>query len=64
MPSCCKSIIGLTVKSVQGNQVYLEWIWTSGSFGTVALPLEFLSTFTLRAPPLEVRRECRDSFPN
>ena len=31
------------------------WGWT---------PTEFLSSFKLRSPPLEVRREGRDSFPN
>ena len=30
----------------------------------VARPLEFLSTFQLRAPPLEMRRKCQESFPN
>ena len=35
----------VTVKSMQGNQMYLEWTGTSGSFGVVARPLEFLSTF-------------------
>ena len=54
MPSCCESILGVTVESVKGNQVYLEWTGTSGSFGMVALPLEFLSTFKLRPPTLEV----------
>ena len=44
----------MTVESVQGNQVYLEWIGTSGSSGMVARPLELLSSFTLRSPPLEV----------
>ena len=29
----------------------------------VARPLEFLSTFLLTAPPLEMRRERRESFP-
>ena len=41
----------------------MEWIGTSGSFGIVAQPLEFLSRFKLR-PPLEVRREHRDSSPD
>ena len=63
-PSCFESILWVTVESVQGNRVYLEWIGTSGSFGIVARPLEFLSTFNWRPPPLEVRRECRDSLPN
>ena len=41
MPSCCKSILGVTVESVQGNNVYLEWIGTAVSFEIVARPLEF-----------------------
>ena len=53
MPSCFEWILGVTVQSVQGNQVYLECIGTSGSFGMVAPPLEFLSTFKLRPPPLD-----------
>ena len=53
----------MIVESVQGNQVYLDWTETSGSFGMVARPLEFLSTNKLRAPPLEVRQVRWDSFP-
>ena len=64
LPLCFESIFDVTVESVQGNQVYLEWTGTSGSFGMVARPLEFLSTFKLRAPPLEVRRDQWGSFPN
>ena len=44
-------ILGVTVESVQGNQVYLEWIVILGYFGMVAQPPEFLSTFKLRQPP-------------
>ena len=40
LPSCSESILGMTVESVQGSQVYLEWIGTSGSFGIVARPLD------------------------
>ena len=61
--SCCEWILGVTVESVQGNQMYLEWTGTSGSFEMVAQTLEFFSNFKLRLPPLEVRREFRDSFP-
>ena len=43
LPSCFGMILGVTVESVQGSQVYLEWIGTLGSFGMVARPLEFLS---------------------
>ena len=63
-PSCFESILWVTVESVQGNRVYLEWIGTSGSFGIVARPLEFLSTFKMRLPPLKAQRECQDSFPD
>ena len=31
VPSDCESILGVTIESVQGNQVYLEWIGTSGA---------------------------------
>ena len=30
----------------------------------LARPLEFLSTLLLRASPLKIRRECRESLPN
>ena len=63
-PSCFQLIFRVTVESVQGNQVYLECIGTSESVGIVALPLEFLSSVKLRPPPLEVRWEHRDSFPD
>ena len=64
MPSCFESILGVTVESVQGNQVYLERIGTSGSFLVVAQPLVFLFSFTLRLPSLELRWECWDTFPD
>ena len=62
LPSCLESILGMTIESVQGNQVYLKWIGTSGSFGIVARPMEFLSSFMLRPPPLELPWEHQDSF--
>ena len=54
MPSCFQSILGVTVESVQESKVYLEWIGTLGSLGMVALPLNFLSRFKFRPPPLEL----------
>ena len=54
VPSCCESTLGVTVESVQGNQVYLQWIGTSGSFGFGAQALEFHSSFKLRLPALEL----------
>ena len=64
LPSFCESILGVTVESVQGNQVYLKCIGTSGSFVMVARPQAFLLTFKVRPPPLEVRLERRYSFPD
>ena len=61
-PSCFESILGVTIESVQGSQVYLECIVTSGSFEIVVRPLEFLSSVNLRPPSLEVRGELRESF--
>ena len=64
LPSCFKSILGVTIESVQGSQVYLELIGTSGSFGMVVRPLEFLWSVNLRVPPLELQLEHQDSFPD
>ena len=65
VPSCSESILRVTIESVQGNQVFLERTGTFWSFGMLARPLEFLSSFKLRPPLLiEVQRECLDSVPN
>ena len=62
LPSCFELILGVTIESVQGRQVYLECIGTMESFEMVARPLEFLSSVKWRWYPLEVRRERWDSF--
>ena len=54
----------MSFESLQENQVYLECIGTLGSFGMVAQPWEFFSNVKLRLPPLEVRQERQDSFPD
>ena len=64
LPSCFESVLRTTVESVQGSEVYLECIGTSGSFEMLARPLEFLSSGKLKLTPLEVGQECQDSFPN
>ena len=64
VPPCCESILGLKVETVQGKQVSLEWTETSGGFWECASILEFLSPFLWRAPPLEMRRERREFFPD
>ena len=64
LPSSFESILGVTVESVPGIQVYLECTGTLGSFEMVERPLEFLSSVKLSPPPLQVRQECWDSFPD
>ena len=58
------SILGLKVEAVQGKQVSLEWTETSWGlwerWHDPGVPLPFL----WRAPPLEMRRERREFFPN
>ena len=44
----------MTVESVQGTLVYLEWIGTLGSFEMLAGNLELLSSVKWKPPPLEV----------
>ena len=64
VPPWCVSILGLKVEAVQGKQVSLEWTEISGGSGNGGTTLEFLSPFLWRAPPLEMRRKCREFFPN
>ena len=64
VPPWCESILGLKVETVQGKQDSLEWTETSGDSGIGGTTLEFLSTFLWRAPPLEMRRERREFFPD
>ena len=60
----CESILGLKVEAVQGKQVSLEWTETSGVLWECGTSLEFLSPFLWRAPPLEMRWERREFFPD
>ena len=64
VPQSCESILGLKVEAVQGKQVSLEWTETSGGLWVCGTTLEFLSPFLWRAPPLEMRRERREFFPD
>ena len=64
VPPWCESILGLKVEAVQENS--FPWngrrhLVASGTGGTT---LEFLSPFLWRAPPLEMRRERREFFPD
>ena len=60
----CESILGLKGEAVQGKQVSLECTETSGGLWECGTTLEFLSPFLWRAPPLEMRRERREFFPD
>ena len=64
MPPWCESILGLKVEAVQGKQVSLEWTETSGGLWECGTTLEFLWPFLWRAPPLEMRQERREFFPD
>ena len=64
VPPWCESILSLKVEAVQGKQFSLEWTETSGGSGNGETTLEFLSPFLWRAPPLEMRRERREFFPD
>ena len=64
VPLSCESILGLKVEAVEGKQVSLEWTETSGGLWECGTTLKFLSPFLWRAPPLEMRRKCREFFPD
>ena len=64
VPPWCDSILGLKVEAVQGKQVSLELTETSGGLWEWWHDLEFLSPLLFRAPPLEMRQERREFFPD
>ena len=63
-PPWCDSILVLKVVAVQGKQVSLEWTETSGGLWEWWHDLEFLSPLLFRAPPLDMRWERREFFPD
>ena len=63
VPQWCESILCLKVDAVQGKQVSQEWTETLGDSGNGGTTLEFLWPFLWRAPPLEMRRDRREFFP-
>ena len=64
VPPWCEQILGLKVEAVQGKHDFLEWTETSLGFGNGDTTLEFLSPFLCRAPPVEMRPERREFFPD
>ena len=63
VPQWCESILCLKVDAVQGKQFSQEWTETLGDSGNGGTTLEFLWPFLWRAPPLEMRRDRREFFP-
>ena len=63
MPPWCESIVGLKVEAVQGKEFPWNGLSHLGDSGNGGMTLEFPSPFLWRAPPLEMRRERREFFP-
>ena len=64
VPPCCESILGLKVEAVQGNRFPWNGLRHLGDSANGGTTLEFLSPFLWRAPPLELRRELGEFFPD
>ena len=64
VPPGCEWILGLKVEAVQRKQSSLEWTEYLGDSGNGGTTLECLLPFLCRAPPLEMRRERREFFPD
>ena len=64
VPPWCESILGLKVEAVQLKQISLDGLRHLRESGNGGTTLDFLSTFLWRAPPLEMRRERREFFPD
>ena len=64
VPPWCELILGLKVKRVQENRFPWNGRRHLGDSGNGGTTLEFLSPFLWRAPPLEMRREPREFFPD
>ena len=63
VPPWCESILGLKVEAVQKNWFPWNGLRHLGDSGNGGTTLEFLSPFLWRAPPLEMRPECQEFFP-
>ena len=64
VPRWCESILGFKVEAVKGKQFSLNGLRHLGDSGNGGTTLEFLSPFLWRVPPLEMRRERREFFPD
>ena len=66
-PTCHRGVSGSSaLKSRQGRKNRFPWngLRHLGDSGNGDNTLEFLSPFLWRAPPLEMRRKCREFFPD
>ena len=64
VPPWCESILGLKVEAVQGNRFPWNGLRHLGDSANGGTTLEFLSPFLWRSPPLELRRELGEFFPD
>ena len=64
VPPGCVSILGLKVEALQGKQFPWNGLRNLGDSGNGGTTLKSLSPFLWRAPPLELRRERREFFPD
>ena len=64
VPPWCESILGLKVEAVRENRFPWNGLRHLGNSGNGGTTLEFLSPFLWRAPPLEMRREGQEFFPD
>ena len=64
MPRWCESILGFKVEAVKGKQFPWNGLRHLGDSGNGYTTLGFLSPFLWRVPPLEMRRERREFFPD
>ena len=64
LPPWCESILGLKVDAVQGNRFPWNGLRHLGDSGNGGTTLEFLLPYLWRVPPLEMRRERGEFFPD
>ena len=64
VPPWCESILGLKFEAVQENRYPWNELRHLGDSGNGGTTLKFLSPFLWRAPPIKMRRERREFFPD
>ena len=64
VPPWGRSIVSLKVEAVQENRFPWNGLRHLGDSGNGGTTLDYLSPFLWRAPPIEMRRERREFFPD